>query len=311
MISCTEFIPCYSELFTYLEEKHGDEEVPRFWKYLFEPTGDGIPLINYVKEEGIRGCWSYWAGTLNEEAADFSMYLNEKRGFYLNVMHRCPSKGRLLQLKDEIGITPYHNYCLHCDSYRSAIEKIGLKYIYNFNGTDHAACSMLIYDPEIFDGRVIIDEDTLIMDRKAADNEYFHRDFHSSMNMGIDYVGENYGLPAVEEFLTLYTKHVYGPVFEAIKEQGLAAIEAKILDTYQKEHAEDAVSTSLENDVLRVTVTYCPAVKHLLSTGRTVSKWYPYTTETVMKTLAEAGGFRFSMDSYNPATGAAEYRFFK
>lgn len=51
MISCTEFIPCYSELFTYLERKAGREEVSRFWKYLFKPDGDGIPLINFVKRE--------------------------------------------------------------------------------------------------------------------------------------------------------------------------------------------------------------------------------------------------------------------
>ena len=127
MISCTEFIPCYSELFTYLERKAGREEVSRFWKYLFKPDGDGIPLINFVKREGIRGCFSYWAGTLNEEAADFTMYLNEKAGWFLLEMHHCPSKGRLLKLKDEIGIVPYHDYCQHCDSYRSAVEKIGLR----------------------------------------------------------------------------------------------------------------------------------------------------------------------------------------
>ena len=49
MISCTEFIPAYSELFAYLEEKYGRGEVDRLWKFLFEPTGDGIPLINFIK----------------------------------------------------------------------------------------------------------------------------------------------------------------------------------------------------------------------------------------------------------------------
>lgn len=125
MISCTEFIPCYSELFTYLEEKHGREEVDRFWEFLFEPDGKSIPLINFLKEEGVHGCWTYWTGTLNEEAADFTMYLNEKRGFYFLNMHHCPSKGRLLSLQDEIGIEPYHDYCLHCDHYRAAAEKAG------------------------------------------------------------------------------------------------------------------------------------------------------------------------------------------
>lgn len=309
MISCTEFIPCYSELFTYLEKKSGREEVNRFWKYLFKPDGDGIPLINYVKQEGIRGCFSYWAGTLNEEAADFTMYLNEKRGWFLLEMHHCPSKGRLLKLKDEIGIIPYHDYCLHCDSYRSAVEKIGLNYIYNFSNCDHASCSALIYNPDIFDGRVIVDTDTQIMDRKAAQNEYFHRDFHSSMNMGIEYIGEHYGAAGVQEFLTTYTNHVYMPVYKAIQQTGLSAIREKIEDTYKKEKALDVLHLEQNERELRVFVRECPAVRHLRSTGRTVSKWYRYTTEYVMSTLAEKGGFQFYMESYDNETGAAFYRF--
>ena len=58
MISCTEFIPAYSELFSYIDETYGRDEVDRFWKYLFAPTGEGIPLIGYVEREGIRGCFS-------------------------------------------------------------------------------------------------------------------------------------------------------------------------------------------------------------------------------------------------------------
>lgn len=311
MISCTEFIPAYSELFTFLEERFGREEVDRFWKYLFEPDGKGIPLIGFVEREGIRGCFSYWAGTLNEEAADFTMYLNEKRGFFLNVMHRCPSKGRLLRLQDEIGITPYHDYCLHCDSYRAAVEKVGLRYIYNFRGVDQAACSMLIYDPAVFDGRVILDENTEVMDRRAAENEYFHRDFHSSMNMGVHYLGEQYGLAAVREYLTRYTLHVYKPVIEDLKARGLPALEDKIRDTYAKEKAPEAVTTDLTEDGLRVSVACCPAIRHLRETGREISPWYRYTTEVVMETLAREGGLRFVMEDYDEATGAAHYRFEK
>ena len=73
MISCTEFIPAYSELFSYIEEKYGRDEVEKFWTYLFEPDGKGIPLIKFVENEGIRGCYTYWKGSLNEEAADFTM----------------------------------------------------------------------------------------------------------------------------------------------------------------------------------------------------------------------------------------------
>jgi len=309
MISCTEFIPCYSELFSYLEETRGRDEVDRFWEYLFRPTGEGIPLINFVKREGLRGCWSYWKGSLNEEAADFTMYLNEKRGFYLLEMHRCPSKGRLLELKEEIGIEPYRDYCLHCDSYRVAIEKVGLKYIYNFKGTDRAACSILVYDESVFDGRVIIDEETLTMERKASDNEYFHRDFHSSMNMGIEYLGANYGEQAVTEFLARYTRNVHCRTIEAIRGDGLTAILENIRETYRKEKAEGVLSIAVDENSLTVKVAYCPAVKHLHATGRNVSFWYRYTTEVVMRIFAEAGDFKFTMVSYDEETGAAEYRF--
>ena len=313
MISCTEFIPAYSELFSWLEDHYGREEVSRFWNYLFEPDSKGVPLINFVEREGIRGCFSYWAGSLNEEAADFTMYVNEKRGFFLLEMHQCPSKGRLLKLKEEIGITPYRDYCLHCDCYRLAIEKVGLEYIYNFAGADRAACSILIYDPKIFDGRVIIDEDTEIMDRKASENEYFHRDFHSGMNLGMQYLGEKYGVEAIRSYLTRYTNNVLHGTMQDMKDRGLKALQEKIIDTYVKEKAEDALTTQLSEDEmsLQVEVKYCPAVRHLKATGRTISEWYRYSTEIVMETLANFAGFAFQMDSYDDETGAAAYHFYK
>ncbi len=309
MISCTEFIPAYSELFTFLEERHGRAEVDRFWEYLFKPDGKGIPLVNFVKKEGIRGCFTYWAGSLNEEAADFTMYLNEKRGFFKIKMHHCPSKGRLLELRESIGITPYHDYCLHCDHYRAAVAEVGLDYTYDFTDTDKAACSILITDPKIFDGRVIIDEDAEVMDRRAGDNEYFHRDFHSSTNRGIHYLGEKYGEGHVVDYLTQYTNHVYAHL--NIAKMGLDGIEALIRDTYRKEKAEDALQiTKIENG-FTVKIAYCPGVKHLHAIGREVSPWFRYTTEVVMKTLADECGARFEMLSYDEETGAAHYTFKK
>lgn len=307
MISCTEFIPAYSTLFTYLEEKYGPDEVPAYWEKHFDPKR--APVYSFLSKEGLHGCWSYWTGTLNEEAADFTMYLNEKRGFFYNVMHWCPSKGRLLKLKEEVGVEPYHGYCLHCDHYRASAEACGLKYIYNFSGTDKAACSMLIYDPNIFDGRIIIDNDTLIMDRKASDNEYFHKAFHNSLNKGITYLAETYGEGDVREYLAKFTKDFYWPVAKAAKEKGLTAIAEKIRSTYAAEHAEDAVELRLGENELAVTVHYCPAEKYLRAAGFEIASAYYLSTQTVMQTLAEMCGFDFSMDHYDPATGGAKYRF--
>ena len=307
MISCTEFIAAYSELFRYLDDKHGRDAVDKFWDYLFEPTGDGIPLINFVLKEGIRGCYSYWSGTLNEEAADFTMYLNEKAGWFKIVMHHCPSKGRLLELRDEIGLEPYRDYCQHCFCYKYSLEKIGLEYIYDFTGEDRASCSILIFDPKVFNGKIVMDGDTLVMDRKAVDNEYFHPDFHSSLNMGVHYLGEKFGEEAVREYLTRFTDRVYVKVINDIKNRGLMAICDKIIDTYEKERAKDSVCVRLVGDRLEATVDYCPAVRHLKSTGRRVSPWFVYTTTVVMERLAGVAGKSFRFVSYDEETGAAEY----
>lgn len=309
MISCTEFIPAYSELFSFIEELSGRSGVDDFWTYLFEPTGEGIPLINHIKEEGIKGCFTYWKGSLNEEAADFTMYLNEKAGWFMLKMHHCPSKGRLLELKDELGITPYPDYCLHCDHYRSAVTKAGLEYLYNFEGVENASCSIIIYDPKIFDGRIIIDGNTIVMDRRSADNEYFHPEFHSSMNMGIDYLGEKFGGDAVCTYLERYTRNVYGKVISLIKEKGLPVLEETIKSTYEKEKSPDIVQTVIDKDTLYVKVISCPAVSYLKKSGRTVSKWYCYTTQTVMETMAKEAGYKFTLLSYDYETGAAEYKF--
>ena len=307
MISCTDFIPAYSEMFRYLEDNYGRAEIDNYWRTMFKPGG-GSPLVNFVEKEGIKGCFTYWKGTLNEEAAHFTMYLNEKRGFFKLVMHRCPSKGKLIDLRDQIGLEPYHDYCLHCDGYRAAVEKVGLEYIYDFTNMDNAGCSILIYDPKIFDGRVIMDEDTLIMDRNAADNEYFHPSFHFSLSRGMHYVGEHYGEQGVRDVMSRYVDNVIKPLMGQITLDG---IEAKIRADYAKEKCPDAVELTRTADGLQVTVKYCPGIKYMTDNDMWQSPWFRYTTEGVMARMAELAGCSFVMDRYDEVTGAAQYRFVK
>lgn len=309
MISCTEFIPAYSELFTYIDAKEGHKGVEKFWGYLFEPDGKGIPLINFAKKNGIRGCWEYWNGTLKEEASDVTMMLNEKGGWYYSHMHYCPSKGRLLELQKETGLVPYYDYCGHCDYYRKALEKVGLTWTRNHLYVDRAECSRVLYDPKIFNGIMVKDENTEIVEMKSDGAEYFHRDFHSSLNMGIDYVAVRYGLDGLKEYLKLYTLHVYTPVFKEFSFGALDAIEKKIRSTYELEKATEVLHIARGENSLGVKIDYCPAVKHLKETGRKVSDYFKYSTETVMETLAEKAHLRFVMKSYDNETGAAEYEF--
>lgn len=311
MISCTEFIPAYSELFSFLDENYGRAEVEKFWTYLFAPTGKGIPLINFAKKDGLKGCWDYWSGTLKEEAADCTRYFNEKAGWIASEMHYCPSKGRLLELEKEIGLKPYYDYCGHCDYYRSALDMVGLKWVRNHLHVDRASCSSILYDPKVFKGILVPDENTQVQEITSKNSEYFHPDFHSSLNMGIDYVAREHGEEALRAFLTRYTKNVYIRTLEAMEADPLGALEALIRDTYAKEKATDLLTAERTDATLKIRVAHCPAVKHLRKTGREVSAWFPLATEVVMQTLAEHGGLRFTMLSYDADTGKVAYWFEK
>ena len=140
MISCTEFIPAYSELFKYLEKKGGKEAVADFWNYLSDTFLKN--LHDLVEKNGLRGCWMYWSHTLNEEAADFTMELNEETGEFSIAMHKCPSKGALIALPH---IEPYHDYCSHCDAlYRRVLEPLGFEYNLDMSNVDRATCLLTV-----------------------------------------------------------------------------------------------------------------------------------------------------------------------
>lgn len=140
MISCTEFIPAYSELFKYIEQIDGEEAVMKYW----ESLGDtGLKnLEELASEHGLRGCFMYWTKSLNEEAADFTMTLNEEETEFMIDMHHCPSKGMLMSLDH---MEPYHNYCGHCTVlYPKVLEPMGYKYIADLTECDKAKCKVFV-----------------------------------------------------------------------------------------------------------------------------------------------------------------------
>lgn len=310
MISCTEFIPAYSELFTYLEEHYGADEVQRYWDHCFRPEGQSDTILGgHIRRSGIRGCFEYWSWSLNEEAADFTMYLNEPAGWFLLRMHHCPSKGRLLDLKSSCGLEPYARYCLHCDGYRHSVRPFGLEYIYNYCGTDQAACSLLIYDPKRFDGRVIPDANTEIMDRRAAQNEYLHRQFHNGVDQGVAYLGSRFGDAVVTDYLQTFTRHFYRDLEARIRADGPAALKAHLERIYALEHASDVLSARLDGQTLEVRIARCPAVTYMRSVSHVPSPWYMQTTRVVLETIAADTGYAFTLDAYDEETGAASYTF--
>lgn len=140
MISCTEFIPAYSELFKFLESQGGKAAVEDFWDYLADRFLGNLKAA--VEEHGLRGCWLYWNHTLGEEAADFTMALDEEAGQFEIVMHRCPSMAMLL---DTLRMEPYHDYCRHCDVlYRRVLEPLGYEYSIDLTQCHEARCRLVV-----------------------------------------------------------------------------------------------------------------------------------------------------------------------
>ncbi|MGD0111022.1 MAG: hypothetical protein ABSD48_04100 [Armatimonadota bacterium] len=144
MISCTDFIPAYSKLFQFLEARGGREAVLDFWHYLSDNFLGNLKRL--VQEHGLHGCWLYWDRTLTEEAADFTMELDEEAGRFRITMHRCPSKSRLLECR---RLQPYHDYCGHCDVlYRRVLEPLGYGYLLDASRCGEASCSLEVWDPK-------------------------------------------------------------------------------------------------------------------------------------------------------------------
>lgn len=312
MIPCTEFIPAYSELFTWLEEQKGPEEVDRYWKWLFDPAKNTVALDGYLEREGLKGFYSCYEVTLSEEAADFTNFYSEKGGWYKGVMHYCPSKGRLLELqKRNPAFVPYHNYCLHCDNYRLSAEKAGFGYIFDFEGTDEARCVEFAYDPKVFNGKVIVDEDTLILDRRASDNEYFHQNFHAGMSNSIEYLGTFYGKDAVGDYTEKYMHHVYPEEMKKCREEKLKAVEAFLRFLFEREKAGDALSTGLSADgkKLSVRVEPCPQITYLRKSGLSVSEYLEVLTKAQLAVLAREAGAQVAYGTFDAETGSREYEF--
>ena len=327
MISCTEFIPAYSELFKFIDQNSGRQAVYDYWAELFKP--ENSPLNEWLDKCGFRGCWEYWSRSLTEEDCDFTMYFNEKQGWFSNFMHECPSKGRFLKCKD---LTPFDEYCKHCDNYSIVLSKHGLKHLPDYRGVDgsqKAQCREIIWDPNVFQGdpqamldemwecvqsgrKYLAAEDTLVMDVRKGENKYFHRLFHTSTDYGCAYITEKYGLEGLRKYLTQYTLAYHKTLIEDIKSKGLQAMVDYLIWLYETEEAPEVLHIATKGNPARsmtIHIDRCPVIDFYKSIGHKTSKYFVYTTSMVYEALAEAAGIQFKMLSYDEQTGEADYRF--
>lgn len=141
----------------------------------------------------------------------------------------------------------------------------------------------------------------LVMERRAYDNKYLHRDFHATLDIGMAYVGEHFGEERLDQYLAQYVKTRYNPM-------SLQELENYFISIYRAEEAEDALQTTLQDNKLSVKIAWCPGLKYLNAHGG-ASCWYYKTTTVLYDELAKKCGLEFHLISYDKETGKAEFEF--
>lgn len=137
MISCTEFIWAYNELFKYIEHSHDRAEVDRLWEGISDDFLNNLREL--VREKGTRGMQEYWTHTLTEEGALHTMTCTDD-DFAIH-MHECPSVALLHNGPAE----RYRDYCKHCDTlYRRVIEPFGYEYHVEYIDEQRGECRLEI-----------------------------------------------------------------------------------------------------------------------------------------------------------------------
>lgn len=138
MISCTEFILAYNELFKFLYKKGGKKRVINFWEGISDNFLQNLELL--VKEKGIQGMKKYWDRILTEENANYKMSADENK--FSIEMYECPSVGILRRTKH---IKKYPDYCKHCGVlYSRIIEKYGFKCHADYIDEEKGICRIVI-----------------------------------------------------------------------------------------------------------------------------------------------------------------------
>jgi hypothetical protein len=145
--------------------------------------------------------------------------------------------------------------------------------------------------------------------RRAADNEYLHKDFHGALSVGLEYLEKNYGERAVREFLHRFATTFHAPLTEAVNRRGLVALKEYFAKLYDVEGGD--VRITLSEDELSIEVAACPAVTHMREQGYTVARLFSETTRTVNEAICESTPFMAELVEYDEQTGRSIQRFYR
>ena len=147
-----------------------------------------------------------------------------------------------------------------------------------------------------------------VLDRKASDNEYLHKDFHGALCYAIKYLDDNFGVDAVREYLQQVGQTYFALLTQQLKKEGLTALEKHWQKIFSQEQGD--YSIQYEDKTLVLAVSQCPAVYHMKKHGYFYTDRFCLTTVAVNETVCEGAGYKCSCD-YKQGEGKCIQRFWK
>ncbi len=149
---------------------------------------------------------------------------------------------------------------------------------------------------------------TKVLDCKASDNVYMHKDFHGGLCYSIKYVDEVYGEDATKDFLMQVGHTYFAPLSERLKSEGLKALEQHWRKTFTDEGG--SFDLRYADGTLVLEVQKCPAVAHLKECNQFVTERFCETTVVVNEAICRSAGYECSC-TYEPGKGQCVQKFWK
>ena len=148
-----------------------------------------------------------------------------------------------------------------------------------------------------------------IMDRRASDNKYLHKDFHISQNILMDYIYRNFGAKALISYLEQYAIAYYKPLKQKLQSGDFDALMSYFTGIYKTE--EWPVKITSGENYLEIEQDACPGITHITATGGKPCPYYRETYHTIYKTLCRGTPFNYILKYFNNETGACKQLFIR
>jgi hypothetical protein len=146
-----------------------------------------------------------------------------------------------------------------------------------------------------------------VMERKASDNKYLHKDFHVALNLMMDYLYNNFGKEALISYLENYSRAFYKLVNQELRTGDTKVLVNYFTGIYEKE--EWPVKITSDENIVEIIQDACPAISHIVQKGGKPCPFYSETYNTVYKTLCENTPFEYKLEYFNDTTGACKQIF--